>query len=1816
LAALLAALLGCVVAVPAQNLITNGSFTTSAASFSTWPGYVGYGANPAGIPGWTQTAGPAGGYGVNGAQTASAAFGPANDGGNTYLFIQNTGKSVAQTLPAMAASTAYTLNFLAAARSQPGESNDAFVVLISDASSGYFSSGAVMPGNAAFQPWSYTFTTPAVLSGPATLVISNASASGDHTLDFTQLYLGRTRTTGVTFTWASLAGGNASGSWANPANWSGGLLPATALDTANFTTLDLTANSAITLDGYQTVNALKFADANTGTAASWILNAGTPSGSTLTLAGTGPAITTGNLASGQAVVINAVLSAAGGLGLSGPGFVQLNAANLCSGRIVLSGADTHVSTGNNQAFGNATIQVGGPVGDGQIWLQPAGNITLANPMEIRTVRWIIDGSTVNGVAAGSLTVNGNVLLNTGPANVRDIYCQAALTVNGNLTVTPAGNPLNKNGGSLLTLNGMNTIGGASSVNAGTLMVNGSINGGTGFTVYSGGTLTGTGVLSGPVGVASGGTLAPGNNGSGTLTCGSLTASPGALLNFTFGAPNGPSNTLVRVNGNLSLAGTLNLSDSGGFGVGVYTGFQYSGSLSLNGLTNGSIPGGKAVVVDTNLPGLVRFDVLNGSLNPTPGENLPMDLAAPLGLSWLQVPGAAEDDVYLGTVSNAVATATTNTPGLYLGRNYGLTQAVPNLQPNTTYYWRVDGVAAGGQITRGTVYSFTTGAPMVDLMEDTWVATDALGRSLPGLAECGSPVTNRPVGMFNFLWHEDYTFGSGTNWDVSAWIGAHPFANPHNPWADNPIMQTALATYWWGQPALGYYSPRDPWVLRRQIALLVHAGVDVLIFDYSNAVTYDAQLQALCDMIRQMRFEGYSIPLKIAFLTYSRSGATATYLYNTLYAPGKCSDLWFYWQGKPLILGSISGSGAGDTVPSSAVQNFFTWRYSWAWVGGSNTIAWIDSSSPQQYGYSTAADHPESVPVTCGGWANGNLGHSYVNNAEPDHDAHDLPVTGTQAQGLFYRQQMDFALKYDPQFIYETGWNEWIAGSYASPSACAVSLLGDCCPAGGYYFVDEYDEEFSRDLEPMRGGHTDSYYFQTVAQNRLRKGVRPVPPASPPQTINLAGGSGQWDTVAPTYYDPANDTVWRNFPAASPSQMGSYTNNTGRNDLVQMKVARDANNFYFLAQCSSNITSHTGSNWMVLFIDADQSHLSGWEGYDYAVNLGGVGPATTTLWQNTSLTNGWTWTPVRSDIAYTVSGNQLMLSVPRAALGLPADPVSFDFHWADNFQTNDVADFGVDGDSAPDRRFDYRYTTTTNAEVTLLADDFESGKQSVWGATWANGSSWSLTTNSPYTGNECALCSGTGTQRNLLATVSTAGYGSFRLNFHYKLNLGAAQGLILYYYGANGWVPIRDLARSEYYPVNQSWSYNEMTNVWLNFTDTRFNRGSEAQFFATNFAFRIDGSVVTSGLSAWVDAVRLTADTAPSAPVLPQTWQTRDIGHSGNVGSVSTNNGIFTITGSGLDIWNYGDAFRFVYQTRTGDGTLAARVVSQSPSDPWAKAGVMIREFSDTGARHGFAALTPGNNAAFQYRPVALGASATTSSGSGLTAPYWVRLTRSGNLFTSSVSSNGTAWAPIGSTNLAGFSGTALWGLAVCAHNNTSNTTAVFDNVSVVQPPAISAVSNQILWAGQTLTLTNTPANPDTPPRTLTWTLLSAPAGMALGSATGVLTWRPPIAQSPSTNQIAIEVSDNGTPSLVGTQSFTVTVLRPPAPQLVSPGFTNGGFGFSVSGISGPDYALFASTNLTNWSLVQDYASPTLPFGFLDPSASNATERFYRVQLLP
>jgi autotransporter-associated beta strand protein len=166
-------------------------------------------------------------------------------------------------------------------------------------------------------------------------------------------------------------------------------------------------------------------------------------------------------------------------------------------------------------------------------------------------------------------------------------------------------------GGVEKLTGANTYTGSTTVSGGVLQVDGSLASPT-VTVTSGGTLAGTGTLAGVVTIASGGTLSPGDA-PGTITLGSLTLNSGSILAYQLGTPNvvgGTTNDLTVVNGPLTInGGTLNVTNSGSFGLGVYQIIDYTGALGGNGqLTVGTLPNGDIGVIQTSIPGEVNLVV--------------------------------------------------------------------------------------------------------------------------------------------------------------------------------------------------------------------------------------------------------------------------------------------------------------------------------------------------------------------------------------------------------------------------------------------------------------------------------------------------------------------------------------------------------------------------------------------------------------------------------------------------------------------------------------------------------------------------------------------------------------------------------------------------------------------------------------------------------------------------------------------------------------------------------------------------------------------------------------------------------------------------------------------------------------------------------------------------------------------------------------------------------------------------------------------------------------------------------------------------------
>lgn len=578
----------------------------------------------------------------------------------------------------------------------------------------------------------------------------------------------------------------------------------------------------------------------------------------------------------------------------------------------------------------------------------------------------------------------------------------------------------------------------------------------------------------------------------------------------------------------------------------------------------------------------------------------------------------------------------------------------------------------------------------NLHVDDWLATDALGRKLPGFDECGPVKKDRYVGMFYFMTH--ISPGRKGPFDVTRIIRA----NPENP-------QWGEGDHFWGEPETGYYLSYEKWMIRRHAQLLADAGVDVIIFDVTNDRTFPEVYLPVCEVFSEMRKSGEKTP-QVSFLG---SEISVNQLWKEFYTKGLYPDLWFQWKGKPLLLFGqheiSSRKKNNDVVFPKEIRNFFSIRQSWAWTSlpwyqscpyGKDKWPWVDHY-PQAVNWHESPEKAEMVPVAVAQHPLSNIGRSFHHYNQPQADKYDLtPYTD---QGLCFEEQWSRALEVDPEFVFVTGWNEWSAGAQVMGKEINKSLLkwnfypgahlgkaGKELKTGDYYFIDQYNQEFSRDIEPMTGGHTDNYYYQLMANIRKYKGMEKPPEAGSPVTIDIRGSFKQWDKIKRVYFDHVGDTEHRNSPGQG--QAGPYVNNTGRNDITTLKVARDTSSVWFYAETAKPLSPSSDPNWMLLFIDSDQNKQTGWEGYDMVINTSIKDKNTTTL----SFLNKDGSLKKSIPVSYQVSYNKLMIKVNRSEISKSVK-LAFEFHWADNItKIGDITEFFLNGDNAPERRANFLF----------------------------------------------------------------------------------------------------------------------------------------------------------------------------------------------------------------------------------------------------------------------------------------------------------------------------------------------------------------------------------------------------------------------------------------------------------------------------------------------------------------------------------------------
>lgn len=577
--------------------------------------------------------------------------------------------------------------------------------------------------------------------------------------------------------------------------------------------------------------------------------------------------------------------------------------------------------------------------------------------------------------------------------------------------------------------------------------------------------------------------------------------------------------------------------------------------------------------------------------------------------------------------------------------------------------------------------------ITDMQSSSWTATDELGRKIADAEDVRGYRSDRKVGIFYWSWRDAHSALEPVN--VTKIMRETPGAeyNENHPaWGENRATQA-----FWNEPLYGYYLNRDPYVIRRHAVLLANAGVDMIMFDCTNgSLVWKESYEPILEGFRAAHADGINAPKFAFMLNFAPFGTSEDMLralYQDIYSAGKYRDLWYLHEGKPLIMAypeclPEKGSCDRDTALLNEIRNFFTFRPGQPSYGFGPTETrmwgWLEKYPQHKFGCrpdGTCEMMTVGVAQNC----NDELICTYFNNrgtygrSYTHKFGHKLLDETSYKYGWNVQEQWDRAIDCDPDFIFVTGWNEWIMGRWHEPwvkDPDSTQLA----------FVDQFDLEHSRDIEPDRDGIRDTYYLQLCSNIRRYKGALPRQMPSSPKTIRTAE---DFADVQPTYRSERGTTIHRDCRGFGSTH---YKNTTGRNNIISAKAARDGDFVYFMAECAGDITEKQGENHMTLYINLTGDRSTGWEGYDIAVSRGASTEGRIPVEKY-----GASGFEAVMYISCIQSGRTILYRLPRSLFG--DGPLDFQFKWADNVGTDDIIDFYCDGDTAPAGRFNYIYRET-------------------------------------------------------------------------------------------------------------------------------------------------------------------------------------------------------------------------------------------------------------------------------------------------------------------------------------------------------------------------------------------------------------------------------------------------------------------------------------------------------------------------------------------
>lgn len=334
-----------------------------------------------------------------------------------------------------------------------------------------------------------------------------------------------------------------------------------------------------------------------------------------------------------------------------------------------------------------------------------------------------------------------------------------------------------------------------------------------------------------------------------------------------------------------------------------------------------------------------------------------------------------------------------------------------------------------------------------ITETTVTATPTAGNSL------GLDITDKKdlVSICYSVWFDAILGKSGGTVDE--------FYDVSEVLAGNQQWGPVPSFHYWAKPALGYYSSSNTDVIRTHMTQLYTAGVDFIIIDLTNAhdgylATADwmnyiqRPMDAILSTIMQMRAEGLGTPYVVFWVgdwVGESNGPLYQKIYDVYHANESYEDCFVYWDGKPLLLTAYTQP---EDFPLKD-KNLFTVRSMWNY---------LDPERPEgQWSYMAESNYGQYAKAKDGSAEQMNVAAA----AFPHYMSQTDTAHGRQG-GLFWYCQWYSAFEVRPKIVTLTWWNEWTAQRLRLES-------------GEHVFTDNFNQEYSRDIEPMEGGHGDQYY---------------------------------------------------------------------------------------------------------------------------------------------------------------------------------------------------------------------------------------------------------------------------------------------------------------------------------------------------------------------------------------------------------------------------------------------------------------------------------------------------------------------------------------------------------------------------------------------------------------------------------------------------------------------------------------------------------------------------------------------------------------------